>query len=490
MNSRTQQFLAYFKSLNHEKIALNALLKAGNNQALAYYIAPVENIIKIYQRGGILPRKYVVSSVDVSSTIVQELRNKEVFFSERNVKVDLHKCVNLFVNPINDTLFHFRRNALIQRGTRIGILEIDLETLLSRDGMDWEIFSKNFIKDYSNTQIGYANFPWSNIFKMPSKENRNQNQFAEIILRNKFNFIPVRNEDIRRVIVLKDDIDSIPNDIGFPLEVIDNPDHYGTLDDPLDYDRKFLRNLFTITNQGGMYDSVISSLRRLSIIENEIGLPLMESYQNQDVALGPRQGISHTIRVMFWVLFLSSRVLMANPSSITEEEVRASLYAAFIHDLHRNNRQVDSDHGSNAAKRFAPHLKNHLPQPYLDRCLDAVKIHSMNQDPKHRDVIWFLLKDANAIDRSRFGPPEKANGCQKKYLRLKLLRKDPNFTDSVLWTSYFFSKMTTYINWEKYSCGDFVITMLGSLQALANSPITPSHNKDFANRIVQGIKNN
>ena len=490
MNSRTNQFLEYFKSIAHEKTALNALLKADNKKALAYYIAPIENIIKIYQRGGILPRKFVHSSVDVSSTIVQELREKLVFFPEQKRIVELHKCVNLFINPINDTLFHFRRNALIQKNTRIGILEIDLESLLSRSGMDWEIFPQNFIKDYSNSQVGYMKFPWSNIYTLTTNRNRTANQSAEIIVHMTFDLIAIPNEDIRRVIFFENDILTKPDNLGYPLEIIDNPNHYSALQDPLDYDRKFLKNLFSITDQGEMSDSLIDSLQRLKNVEDEIGLTLIENYQNQDVALGQTHGIGHTIRVMFWVLFLSSRLFLDNPNAITEDEVTASLYAAFIHDLCRQNNQIDNYHGSSAAEKYSPHLECYQTKPTLDRCLFAVKVHSMPQDPKLPDVIWYLLKDADAIDRSRFGRPEIENGCQKKYLRLKCLRKDPIFTNSILWTSYFFSRMTNYINWKEYSCSDFVVTMLGSLQATANSPITPPDHKELANKIVRGMSSN
>lgn len=488
MNSRTKQFLEFFKGLNREKTAVNALLKAENNRAFAYYIAPIENIDRMYQRGGILPRKYVISSVDVSSNSVQELRNKEVLFSWSNVSVDLHKCVNLFLNPINDTLYHFRRNALIQKGTNIGILEIDLESALSQTRTDWEIFPGNFIKNSSNSQIGYESFPWSNIYTIPTKQNRNQNQAAEIIVRNALNLIPIRNDDISRVIVLRDDLISRPIEFGYPLEIIDNPNHYGTLEEPLDYDRYFLSNLFSITNHGVLLDSVISSLLRLATIEDEIGMRLIDSYKNQAVATGPRHGISHTIRVMFWVLFLSSRVLMNNRMAITEEEVTASLYAAFIHDLCRTNDQVDSDHGNYAANNFIYELWDKLEKSYLERCLNAAKVHSLSQDPEQRDVVWYLLKDADAIDRSRFGSPGEETGCQKQYLRLKILKQDDNFTDGTLWTSFYLSRMTKYINWKDYSCKEFVVTILGSLQALINSQNTPPAHKTLASRIVQGVR--
>lgn len=500
MNNRTKHFLGFLKKITNEKMALNGLLKADQNRAFAYYIAPLLNIFRIFKSGGIMPRANISGNIDVSSSIVQNFRNKKVFFSESRKTVDLHQCVNLFMNPINDTLFRFRRNALIQHPTQnplfqiIGILEIDLESLLSEDGVDWEIFPENFVKAAKNELIDYENFAWSRIYTLTTDKDRNPNQAAEIILNNTRHQTIVPDKDITRVLVFNKDIpagsDHLLDNPGFQIEKINNQKKYSALEDPLDYDRKFLRNLFNITENCTLCGSLINSLKRLKNIEHEIGLNLIRNYQNQDVAFRSMHGIGHTIRVMFWVLFLSNKLILDNSIPITVEDVTTSLYAAFIHDLCRYNNQVDNGHGSDAAQKFAPHLKKCLPQPHLDRCLHAVKIHSLPDDSHSPDIVWYLLKDADAIDRSRFGPPETENGCQKKYLRLKMLRKDSDFTDNVLWAAYFFARMTNYINWKDYSCSDFVVTLLGSLQALLNSPHTPSNHKDFANRIVQGMRNN
>lgn len=503
MNSTTKDFVEFLKKIDAKKTALIELLEVERNRAFAYFIAPIENIVKIFNSGGIRPRKFVTNVVDVSSNIIQELRNSPVQFSDhdQSKNVDLHECVNLFLNPINYTLYQFRRNALIQHSTRnqsipiIGILEIDLEALLLKDGVYWKIFPTNFIKTVNSSSHDYRNFNWSNIYELTTKttkENRNLYQFAEIIVHNSMDPLTISKTTINRVLVFRGDIPSDSNPLlsklGFNMKFFSDNKGYSALDNRLNYDRRFLGSLYVMTNQGKKSDLVVNCLSRLVNIEEEISLSLMNNYVNNNVAIGREHGFCHTIRVMFWVLYLAAEVSLRYKDAITEEELRASLYAAFIHDLCRSTNQVDTCHGESAANQFSQCLQNHLRQPYLTRCLNAVKAHSKPNDPEEKDIVWILLKDADAIDRSRFAPPGEPAGCQIQYLRLNMLKKDSNFANVVLWTSYFFSRLTNYVNWTDYSCRSFVVTILGCLHALRDSQDIPYDHKLLAGRIIQGVE--
>jgi len=274
------------------------------------------------------------------------------------------------------------------------------------------------------------------------------------------------------------------NKIGFRTEVINNHQNYSAVNDTLYYDRRALNNLYKITNQGENVDSISNALISLTFIESELGLSLISDYKFKRVANDYKHGVAHTIRVMFWVLFLSYELISIDRFALGEEEIAATLYAAFIHDLCRANDKTDENHGKAAAKKFAKHLSGLLSQPYLDRCLNAVEVHSKESDPDNEDLIWKLLKDADAIDRSRFAPPEKKNGCQMKYLRLEFLKEDSVYTSNLLWASYYLSRATKYVNWTEDACIDFVKIFLASLSSISNSMRLHYDLHDFTKKII------
>ena len=146
---------------------------------------------------------------------------------------------------------------------------------------------------------------------------------------------------------------------------------------------------------------VRSSLKRLAQVEQEIGLDLTRSFLNPRIGRSSSHGSEHVVRVMFWVLVLARHAYLAD-QPVSDEETTAALYAAFCHDLARQNEWVDGAHGQNAAEHFQTHLTALLPEDLLKRCLIAMRVHS-EPDPHDDDVVWMLVKDADSLDRGRFG---------------------------------------------------------------------------------------
>ena len=127
---------------------------------------------------------------------------------------------------------------------------------------------------------------------------------------------------------------------------------------------------------------------------------------------------------------------------ITEDEKTAALYAAFAHDLCRRNDREDETHGERAAKRFRQIYNGKLSKSMLERCLLAIKVHSLDLDPKENDPVWMLLKDADALDRGRFAAHTKKNGCCKEKLRLDLFSKYNELVKNVLWGAYWLPRIS------------------------------------------------
>lgn len=129
--------------------------------------------------------------------------------------------------------------------------------------------------------------------------------------------------------------------------------------------------------------------------------------------LNSYHGIAHTARVVF------ATHLLAHSVEMTDEERMASYIAAIIHDLGKQNDTEGAEHGYNSMLLYKDKILNLIKDEYLaNRILNAVRYHSVedNNCPSEvkKDILWKLLKDADALDRSRFS----GRGCDKSYLRL------------------------------------------------------------------------
>lgn len=151
-------------------------------------------------------------------------------------------------------------------------------------------------------------------------------------------------------------------------------------------------------------------------------------------------GIAHTARVLF------ATHLLVNAIDLDQDERKACYIAAIIHDLGKRSDIEGKEHGYNSMTLYKNRIANLIEDSSLaDRVLKAVEYHSVEDEdcPSEvkSDIIWKILKDADALDRSRF----RGKGCDKSYLRLEIYKgKDgmiilgltsylPAWTKDLLW---------------------------------------------------------
>lgn len=502
MDQTSKNFIAQLRSLKKEKVQLAGLLQADPEEAFVYFIAPVPNIIKIQKIGGILPRNLVKDFFDVSSHEIQYRREKkiEVCNGESKRMVKLHDCVNLFFNPLNQTYFNFRRNAMIWSHVDdpwsqvVGILEINLSGLLDQNNLYWHVHDRNMAENMNEKfgdPVGYQRMNWSQIYSITTGQKSNDgynHQFAEwIAYRSSEEHKPVIPlKHINRMIILGDDLVEDPKFLGndFQLEVtfINHSNTIQVLQDPIYVDRKWLSSLRNLNGFGMPIETIIRSLIRLSKVEQEIGLSLKNSYPNLSFALNGLHGMGHEIRVMFWVLVIAEEVKRSG-ISISDQEITAALYAAFIHDLRRSRDYPEEKHGQASADAFRAHLKSRLDPILLERCLEAVRVHSLSKDPEDDDILWKILKDADALDRGRFAPPNSDKGCQSRYFRLPVLKGNEKQVSNFQWPAYWLPRVTRFINWSEHPCMDLAQTICRSLNVVAHAADVPANDVKIARAI-------
>lgn len=130
-------------------------------------------------------------------------------------------------------------------------------------------------------------------------------------------------------------------------------------------------------------------------------------------------GIGHTVRVM-WNAFLIASI----DKTVDKSMLSSILYASLIHDLGKNSDTEGELHGKNSAILYKSEIEQLCGQDEAASILDAVKYHSIDDSKTPSAVrhnkIWEILKDADALDRSRL--PGK--GCNPAFLRNKIFVTD------------------------------------------------------------------
>ncbi len=205
---------------------------------------------------------------------------------------------------------------------------------------------------------------------------------------------------------------------------------------------ELIQTLIDLEQAGIPLDDFGNSLLELSMVDRFTHINLVQEFSSMSSRLFGLHGINHTVRVVFWVLYL---VEISNRLGypISEEEALAAMYAALVHDLSRQDDLPGGVHGKDAARQYRDLLREHLPANLLKRCLTAVEWHGYSEDPALPDPVWMLLKDADALDRARLAPPGMLDGCDPTRLRLPVLHENTPVLDACLTISMLLTVLLT-----------------------------------------------
>jgi len=187
---------------------------------------------------------------------------------------------------------------------------------------------------------------------------------------------------------------------------------------------ELIRILIKMEEAGVPLDDFGNALMELSMLDRFSGIDILSISQSNGRSVYGLHGIEHTVRVVFWVLYLVE-ISTRQGYGIGEEDALAAMYAALIHDLARKDDYPGGQHGKDAARDYRHLLETRLSPGQLERCLTAVAWHGFSDEPGRRDPVWMLLKDADALDRARFAHPGMGeDGCDPARLRLPILKEN------------------------------------------------------------------
>lgn len=194
---------------------------------------------------------------------------------------------------------------------------------------------------------------------------------------------------------------------------------------------ELMKTLIHMEEAGVPLDDFGNALMELSMLDRFTGIDIQVEAKSTVMSPYGLHGIDHTVRVVFWVLYL---VEISNRQgyAISEGDALAAMYAALIHDLSRKNDHAGGQHGKDAARDYRHLLETRLSSDPLERCLTAVAWHGFSREPDVRDPVWMLLKDADALDRARLGEPGTWFGCDPARLRLPVLQENTPILEGCL----------------------------------------------------------
>lgn len=116
----------------------------------------------------------------------------------------------------------------------------------------------------------------------------------------------------------------------------------------------------------------------------------------------------HSMRVLFLVL------LLGGLEGVSNTKLRLLAEAAVYHDLGRNNNDADESHGEASAELYAEKMgrKADKTVQYLIRCHCIADSEGERQADSEQDKkLLAIFKDADALDRIRFGAPGAGPDC-------------------------------------------------------------------------------
>lgn len=507
MDSLGKGLLQFLTTTSSKQLrrAVYQILETSTDDVYVYYIIPLSNLKYILSDRGLKCRELMEATItDLSSHNVQEKRNiplklgRQITSRSESISRNLHECINFFWNPLNDTFRAFQRNALILNPDEtddvygiVCILEMKLSSFFESNKIYWCTSRRNLAVDNYWTYRFYNTLNWNKIFSEPDNRESNQYRSAEFIVhyenpgQRTSARIPI--DFVTRILIpevyIKKAELAIPP-VKHLLYPINNISVFRQKQELLNAELHFVQGVSNLQKQGLSIETFCDLINTFADSGQALGCTLTAEWFKHEYIAYSLHGIGHVTRVMFWVHILCSVIDADDSIEITAQ------YAAFIHDFCRENQQEDHQHGTEAATEFHNFLRQtHIPEHLMDSCMNAVMYHCKDDnDCRNKDLVWQLLKDADALDRGRFGHPQgvgnirkESRGCHVKFLRTPI---SSSLKEQLAWSAYWLASMTRNTNWADDSFQDMRKAIINGLKASLRNEILNQVEKQTAERML------
>jgi len=256
----------------------------------------------------------------------------------------------------------------------------------------------------------------------------------------------------------------------------------------LESERLFLRNVmeYCQTDKHGV-SRLATAFRIVTEFESRFGGPTADRFVSPSMAHGPH-GIGHVARVMFWSAFLATYPFGQSGTS----HHTAAILTAFLHDLGRQNEWEDQGHGERTLEKHRNLIEEVLDEHALrESCASAVQRHGIADSEcpvERRDRLWELLKDADGLERGRFGRPgNDGRGCNPAMLRFGYISNAAAARQSMPWLTYQLHGITKHSQWNKQPCRRLLTDFFFGLGLGLTHNVFQSEGRRVAQRLHQDL---
>jgi len=342
----------------------------------------------------------------------------------------------------------------------------------------------------------YKKFNWNDIFSLQGDKSSNKFRSAEFIAFYSNPMLP--NSDlipiqfIRRILVppqyetmIKEILPSVQTKIYSAAD----KNIFHSKEKLLNAEKQMIITLYNLHRLNLLHvDDFCELINTFSKLGEQLDCSLTEDFFECKDMAHSKHGIGHVTRVMFWVHTLC---FLSHTNQKIEEAI---LYAAFIHDLCRKDNRLEEEHGFDAAKKYEDFLRQkQIPDNLIHGCMNAVIYHCKDDNEcSDKDLIWKALKDADSLDRGRFGPPigyrtkrQDSKGCKINSLRLDILRDSPLLTEKLAWMAFWLASITSFTGWKRDTFMDFKNEIVVSLKASLRNDILNIEEHQIADKMLR-----
>jgi hypothetical protein len=375
-------------------------------------------------------------------------------------------------------------------------LEINLESLISRDECYWTIAPTNFAgsgfasfsADYfTGTEVwedGTPRCDWKTIFAICDHEDRsvNRKRSAELIVHlgnsaDGASSVALPFDLIGRIIVPDNSIRALtPEQQSFldklgkvvsPLSTVNGTAVYFQRNALLKAETKFIDSIKGRKRaDSDLLHKLNAALKAIEKFEAEHPSlsPVREKFLKPELA-DSHHGSLHASRVMFWSAF----ILQHFPEVQKNELLLVVMVAASLHDTYRSNGQDDETHGALAAGAHATAIAELLKDEQKRiQCINAIQFHCVPDDRCPNELALQILKDADALDRGRFAGPNCEGGCNTKLFRTEPLKSQDSY-NNIAWMAYWAAMITRYSSVGIKPCADFSDALCSAVKSQIQS---------------------
>jgi len=514
MESYGQILFDYLNSDENKvpKEVLYSKLGSQSDKFFVYYIVPLNNFKSIISDNGIKCRNSLENTfTDLSGQNVQSKRESQTFNNKKltlarkdtrhaSLDLDLHDCINFFWNPLNFTFVAFQRKTLINKALSNDklsnvpcIIEISLEKILNDPNVYWGVSAKNLASDYftSFSKKLFSSYNWKEILSISKDKATNSFRSAEFVVYRKSNNNNINQSDIipisyiNRIIIKSSDKTIVNSELPKFTNLFACND---LIFDDLNYllfpDKKFIELIVDKKQIFPLKDlsSFINSFVNLS--ENKLLVPQIDKFYSTFMAYS-FHGVGHTTRVLFWAYLISKLNKLPNDIEYT------ILIAAIYHDYQREKNTEDNYHGQKSVEKFEKEIRSLIKlKNNQESCLNAIKYHCKvdNECPvEKRDIVWEIIKDADALDRGRFSAPNTKGGCEINYLRNVEVKKYISFFPAL---AYQIATITRYTSWNQNPLFDLKHQIIACFKTALYHGILSGHYSNDAELFLKDLNVN